>query len=71
MEGHVLRPGKEDRVSNASQERRTDQVVGHMKAKRIIQAAGVAVLLVAATGASADGDGVAMKSLLGAIGIIP
>jgi hypothetical protein len=42
-----------------------------MKAKRIIQAAGVAVLLVAATGASADGDGVAMKSLLGAIGIIP
>lgn len=42
-----------------------------MRAMRIVQAAGVAALLVAASGASADGDGVAMKSLLGAIGIIP
>jgi hypothetical protein len=42
-----------------------------MKAMRIIQAAGTGLLLVAATGASAEGDGVAMKSLLGAMGIIP
>jgi hypothetical protein len=42
-----------------------------MKAKRIIRAAGVAVLLVSASGASAEGDGETMKSLLGAIGIIP
>jgi hypothetical protein len=42
-----------------------------MKAKRIIRAAGVAVLLVSASGASADGDGETMKSILGAIGIIP
>ncbi len=71
MAGHVLPRGDGSRVRRAPSEQKTDQVVGHMKAMRIIRAAGTGLLLVAATGASAEGDGVAMKSLLGAMGIIP
>ncbi len=85
MGGHVLRwddgsasaanpglqKGRRERRRGAPATTRTDQVVGDMKALRIIRAAGVGVLLVAASGASAEGDGVAMKSILGAMGIIP
>ncbi|HEX2554161.1 MAG TPA: hypothetical protein VHL98_10685 [Microvirga sp.] len=42
-----------------------------MEAKRIIRAAVMAALLVAASGASAQEEGVAMKSILGSMGIIP
>ena len=45
-------------------------MVGAMKGMRIIGHAGALALLVAATGASAQ-EGEAVKSILGAIGIIP
>jgi hypothetical protein len=45
-------------------------MVGAMKGMRIIGRAGALALLIAATGASAE-EGEAVKSILGAIGIIP
>ena len=45
-------------------------MVGAMKGMRLIGHAGAVVLLIAATGASAQ-EGEGMKSILGAIGIIP
>src|SRR5829696_630926 len=45
-------------------------MVGAMKGMKIVGCAGALVLLVAATGASAQ-EGEAVKSLLGSIGIIP
>ena len=48
-----------------------DEMVGIMKVVRVLQAAGVGALILAASGAAAQDEGVAVKSLLGAIGIIP
>jgi hypothetical protein len=48
-----------------------DQVVGSMKALRIVGALGAGALMLASSGAGAQDEGVAVKSLLGAIGIIP
>ena len=47
-----------------------NQMVGAMKGMKTLSCAGAMALLLAASGASAQ-DGVAMKSILGSIGIIP
>jgi hypothetical protein len=46
-------------------------MVGAMKGMKVLGCAGALALLVAASGASAQEEGEAMKSILGSIGIIP
>jgi hypothetical protein len=46
-------------------------MVGIMKVVRVLQAAAAGALILAASGAAAQDEGVAVKSLLGAVGIIP